>query len=58
MLSYFDDNDSAPKKTVKVEFKNVKSAGGVKLTYYCLDKARDCEPCARRDSLRKISART
>jgi hypothetical protein len=43
MLSYFNDDDQAPEKTVKVEFKNVENKGGVKLEYYCLDAEHDCE---------------
>ena len=43
MLTYFNDDDNAPEKTVKVEFKNVENAKGVKLEYYCLDADRDCE---------------
>ena len=43
MLSYFNDDDHAPEKTVKVEFKNVENKGGVKLEYYCLDAEHDCE---------------
>ena len=44
MLTYYNDDDNAPEKTVKVEFKNVENAKGVKLEYYCLDAERDCEP--------------
>ena len=43
MLTYFQDDDSAPEKTVKVEFKNVDNINGVKLEYYCLDESHDCE---------------
>ncbi len=43
MVSYFNDDDSAPEKTVKVEFKNVKNNGGVRLEYYILDEEHDCE---------------
>ena len=43
MLAYYQDDDNAPEKTVKVEFKNVKNQNGVKLEYYCLDEAHDCE---------------
>ena len=42
MLCYYNDDDNAPAKTVKVEFKNVENAGGVKLEYYCLDNEHDC----------------
>ena len=41
MLSYFDDNDDAPAREVKVEFKNVKNDKGVRLSYYCLDGEHD-----------------
>lgn len=43
MLTYFQDDDIAPEKTVKVEFKNVENANGIKLEYYCLDESHDCE---------------
>ena len=43
MLSYFNDDDSSPEKTVKVEFKNVPNKNGVTLSYYCLDGERDME---------------
>jgi hypothetical protein len=43
MLTYYNDDDTAPEKTVKVEFKNVENAKGVRLEYYCLDADRDCE---------------
>lgn len=42
MLSYFNDDDTAPEKTVKVEFKNVENKGKIKLEYYCLDQDHDC----------------
>ncbi len=41
MLAYFDDNDSAPAREVKVTFKNVNNPGGVRLEYYCLDETHD-----------------
>ena len=43
MLSYYNDDDNAPEKLVKIEFKNVKNENGVRLEYYCLDAAHDCE---------------
>ena len=43
VLAYFNDNDGAAEKTVKVEFKNVKNGGKVKLEYYLLDEGHDCE---------------
>ena len=43
MLAYYQDDDNAAEKTVKVEFKNVENANGVRLEYYCLDAEHDCE---------------
>ena len=43
MLVYFNDDDSAISKTVKVEFQNVSNNGGVRLEYYLLDASHDCE---------------
>ncbi len=43
MLSYFNDNDSSPEKQVKLDFSSVKSEKGVKLSFYCLDREKDCE---------------
>ena len=43
MLSYYNDDDNAPEKTVKLELKNVKNTDRVKVEYYCLDKDLDCE---------------
>ena len=43
MLSYYNDNDNAPEKTVKVEFKNIENPNGIRLEYHCLDQAHDCE---------------
>ena len=43
MVTYFQDDDGALEKTVKVEFKNVNNTNGVKLEYYCLDESHDCE---------------
>ena len=43
MLSYYNDDDNSPEKTVKVEFKNVENTNGVRLEYYCLDGEHDCE---------------
>ena len=43
MLSYFNDDDSSPEKTVKVEFKNTKNQNGIRLEYYCLDENHDFE---------------
>ena len=41
MLSYFNDDDNAPEKEVKVSFKNVDNRYGVKLEYYLLDETHD-----------------
>ena len=41
MLSYFDDDDNAPAKQVKVHFKNVANPNGVRLEYYLLDENHD-----------------
>ena len=43
MLSYFNDDDSSPKKQVKVTFQNVDNPNGVRLEYYVLDETHDCE---------------
>ena len=43
MLSYFDDDDEAPARDVKVTFKNVENKNGVRLEYYCLDETHDAE---------------
>ena len=42
IISYFNDDD-APEKTIKLEFKNVENPNGIKLKYYCLDEKHDCE---------------
>ena len=42
MLSLYSDDDNAPAKEVKVEFKNVANDGKVKLEYYILDENHDC----------------
>ena len=41
MLSYFDDDDEAPAREVKVTFQNVENPRGVRLEYYCLDETHD-----------------
>ena len=41
MLSYFNDDDNAPEKEVKVSFKNVENTNGVRLEYYLLDETHD-----------------
>lgn len=41
MLSYYDENDEAPAKEVKVTFQNVDNPNGVRLEYYCLDGEHD-----------------
>ena len=43
MLSYYNDDDNTPEKTVRVDFKNVNNPNGVRLEYYCLDANHDCE---------------
>ena len=44
MMTYYNDDDNAePYKEVKVTFKNVKSAHGVRLEYYIHGKDNDCE---------------
>ena len=43
MLSYFDDDDNAPTRRVRVEFNNVENKNGVRLEYYCLDETHDAE---------------
>lgn len=44
MLSYFNDDDSAPEKEVKVSLRNVENTNGVRLEYYLLDETHDAEP--------------
>ena len=43
MLSYYNDDDSAPEKDVKVTFRNVENKNGVRLEYYLLDENHDAE---------------
>ena len=43
ILAYYNDDDNAPEKTVKVELKNVENANGVRLEYYLLDADHNCE---------------
>ena len=43
MLSYFNDDDGAPDKTVTVELRNVENKNGVKVECYLLDKDHDGE---------------
>ena len=43
MLSYFNDDDNAPEKEVKITFKNVENGGRVRLEYYLLDEDHDAE---------------
>ena len=42
MVAYYDDDDSAPARDVKVTFQNVENKNGVKLEYYLLDEEHDC----------------
>ena len=41
MLTYYSDDDTLPTKDVKISFKNVENANGVRLEYYCLDEEHD-----------------
>jgi hypothetical protein len=43
MLAYFDNDDTAPSRDVKVTFKNVTNSGKIKLEYYLLDEAHNAE---------------
>lgn len=43
MLSYFNDDVSAPEKTVQIDFTNVVNTNRVRLECYCLDENHDCE---------------
>ncbi|MBE6594679.1 MAG: hypothetical protein E7644_02650 [Ruminococcaceae bacterium] len=43
MLTYYNDDDNAPAKDVKVTFQNVENKNGVRLEYYCLDANHDAE---------------
>ena len=43
MLAYYNDDDSAPAKDVKVTFKNVENKNGVRLEYYLLDENNDAK---------------
>ena len=43
MLTYYNDDDNAPLKDVKVTFKNVENKNGVRLSYYCLDADHNAE---------------
>lgn len=43
MLTYFDDNDNAEAKKVKVEMQSFNCQGGVKAEYYLLDGDKDLE---------------
>ena len=42
MLTYYNNDDNAPEKDVKVTFKNVDNKNGVRLEYYLLDADHDC----------------
>ena len=41
--TFFNDDDGAPEKEVKVSFRNVENPNGVRLEYYCLDANHDAE---------------
>lgn len=43
MLAYYNDDDTAGAKDVKVTFKNVDNKNGVRVEYYLLDGEHDCE---------------
>ena len=43
MLSYFNDDVTAPEKTVQIDFTNVVNTDRVRLECYCLDANHDCE---------------
>ena len=43
MVTYFNDDDNAPEKQVKVSFENVENENGVKLEYYLLDENHDAQ---------------
>ena len=42
MVAYYNDDDNASAKDVKVTFKNVENKNGVRLEYYLLDEDNDC----------------
>ena len=42
MVAYYNDDDNAASKDVKVTFKNVENKNGVRLEYYLLDEDNDC----------------
>ena len=42
MVAYYNDDDDAAAKDVKVTFKNVENKNGVRLEYYLLDEDNDC----------------
>jgi hypothetical protein len=41
MVAYYNDDDNASAKEVKVTFKNVDNKNGVRLEYYLLDENHD-----------------
>ena len=43
MLAYYNDDDNAPEKDIKIEFKNVKNTNKVKLEYYCVDQEHNLD---------------
>lgn len=43
MFTYFDDNNNAPEKEVKIDISGFDISSDVKLTYYLLDEESDCE---------------
>ena len=45
LLSYFNEDDSSPCKTVQLNLKNTEHKNGVKIEFYLLDENHDCELC-------------
>ena len=43
MVTYYNDDDSAGEKAVKISFGGVSAPNGVRLEYYLHDKDHDCE---------------
>ena len=43
MLTYFDDDDKAGEKEIKLDISGFDADDDIKLTYYLLDKDHDCE---------------
>ena len=43
LVTYFDDNDEAECKEVKIDFNNVSHSGKIKVEIYLLDEEHDSE---------------